>query len=73
MFDSGCIHSFIAPLIVERLDLKISTLSYPLLIMTAEYTTLGIKNLEFQIHGETYVQDFILYGLRDYDVILKMD
>lgn len=41
--------------------------------MTVEYTTLGIKNLEFQIHGETYVQDFILYGLRDYDVILKMD
>lgn len=72
MFDSGCIHSFIAPLIVKRLGLKISTLSYPLLIMTAKYT-LGIKNLEFQIHGETYVQDFILYGLRDYDAILKMD
>lgn len=54
-----------------------STLPYPLLIMVAkgesQYITLGIKILEFKIQGETYVWDFIVYGLREYDIILGMD
>lgn len=63
--------------IVKRLDLEMSTLPYLLLIMAAmgdsEYTTLGIKILEFEIQGEAYVCDFIVYGLRGYDIILGID
>ena len=77
LFDSGCTHSFIAHRIVKKLGLVISTLPYPIIVTAAkgepEYTTLGVKKLEFGIQGETYVWDFILYGLRDYDVILGMD
>ena len=77
LFDSGCTHSFIAHRIVKKLGLLISTLPYPIIVTAAkgepEYTTLGVKKLEFEIQGATFVWDFILYGLRDYDVILGMD
>ena len=62
---------------MKKLGLVISTLPYPIIVTAAkgepEYTTLGVKKLEFGIQGETYVCDYILYGLRDYDVILRMD
>lgn len=77
VFDSGCTYSFIIPRIVKKLGLEILTLSLPFLIMTTkgepECTTLGIKILLFEIQGETYVWEFIVYRLRDYDVILEMD
>lgn len=38
-----------------------------------KYTTQCIKSLEFKIQGETNVWCFIVYRLRDYDVILGMD
>ena len=53
LFDSGCTHSFIAHRIVEKLGLVISTLPYPIIVTAAkgepEYTTLGVKKLEFGI------------------------
>ena len=62
---------------MKKLGLLISTLPYPIIVTAAkgepEYTTLGVKKLEFEIQGETYVWDFIMYGLRDYDVILWID
>ena len=38
-----------------------------------KYVTLGVKTLKFNIQGETYIWDFILYEMRDYDIILGMD
>ena len=35
LFDSGCTHSFITPSIVQKLELKLSTLEYPLRITAA--------------------------------------
>ena len=59
LFESGCTHFFIAHRIVKKLGLEISTLPYPIVVTAAkgepEYTTLGVKKLEFGIQGETYV------------------
>ena len=59
LFDSGCTHSFIAHRLVKKLELLISTLPYPIIVTATkgvpEYTTLGVKKLEFGIQGETYV------------------
>ena len=77
MFDIDCTHSFIAPRIVKKLSLKTSTLSYPLRITAArgepEFTTLRVQTLEFDIQGEIYVWDFVVFELREFNVILGMD
>ena len=65
LFDSGCTHSFITPRIVQQLELKLSTLEYPLRITAVrgepEFSTLGVRKLKFEIQGRTFVWDFVLY------------
>ena len=38
-----------------------------------EFSTLGVRKLEFEIQGRTFVWDFVLYELQEYDMILGMD
>ena len=65
------------PKIVKQLDLNLSTLECPLRITAArgepEFSTLEVKKLKFEIQGKTYVWDFVLCELQEYDVILGMD
>ena len=65
---------FCTPRIVQKLELKLATLEYPLRITAArgepEFSTLGVRELGFEIQGRTFVWDFVLYELEEYDMLL---